>query len=128
MAIINENDNDAGAGIETEFEISLGDAFQGSLAASDYADWVRVELDAGIIYDISQTESVEVRLSLFDSEGNRIIDGNSRPAGEIIIFSPDASGTYYISIHDNNIDTPRVYNVSLTENTIPVGTNDEIAD
>ena len=126
MAVINENDNDAGAGVETQYSISMGDSFQGSLATTDDVDWVKVELDADTIYDINQTDGEGVRLSLLDAEGNRII--NDRPPGNKIIFSPDQSGTFYIRINTGDDEAAGEYEVSLTENTIPIGTNDDIAD
>ena len=66
MAVINESD-DAGAGVETQYGIAMGDSFQGSLATTDDVDWVKVELDSGTIYDISQTDGAGVRLSLLDA-------------------------------------------------------------
>ena len=127
MATINENNNDASTGVETQYKISLGDTFQGTLATADDVDWVRVELTAGTIYDISQVGGEDVRLSLLNSEGNHIINGSFRPAGEKIIFSLDESGTYYIGIERND-DVTGEYEISLVENTIPIGTYDELAD
>ena len=126
MAVINENDNDAGAGVATQYRISLGDSFQGTLPTTDDVDWVKVELDADTIYDISQTDGEDVRLSLLDAVGNRII--NDRPPGHKIIFSPDESGTYFIGIKIWDDEETGEYEVSLAENTIPIGTYDEIAN
>ena len=129
MATITENDNDAGAGVETQFEISMGDSFQGTLATAEDEDWVRVELDAGTIYDISQTDGDDLRLSFLDSEGNLITDGYTRSgAGNKIILSPDESGTYYIKINNKENKAAGEYEISLAENTIPIGTYDELAD
>ena len=126
MEVINENDNDAGDGVETQYSISLGDSFQGTLAAADDVDWVRVELDTRIIYDISQTAGEDVRISLTDSQGNTVV--SLRAAGGKIIFSPDKSGVYYIAIKNNNDDAVGAYEISLTENIIPIGTYDALAD
>ena len=126
MAVINENNNDAGTGVETQYSISMGDSFQGTLATTDDVDWVKIELDADTIYDISQTGGEDVRLSLLDAEGNRII--NERATGNKIIFSPDESGTFYIRINTRDDEEAGEYEISLAENTIPIGTYDAIAD
>ena len=128
MATITENDNDAGAGTGTAHTISLGDSFQGTLAATDDVDWVRVELDAGTIYDISQTSGEDVRLSLLDADGNYVFDGRTSQPGDKVIISPDESGTYYIGINNRGGEASGQYEISLIENTIPIGTYDDIAD
>ena len=127
MATISENDIDAGAGVETEFEISLGDSFRGTLATADDVDWVKVELEAGTIYDVGQSKGETVALSLLDSEGNYLIKGRFLVADSKLIFNPDKSGTYYISISTWDDDSNE-YEISIVENTIPIGTHDELAD
>ena len=128
MATITENGNDAAADGGTQYTIALGDVFKGALDSAHDVDVVRVELDAETIYDISQTGGKNARLSIFDPQGNPLIDGFSRTAGDKVIFSPDKSGTYYIGIFNNNNEATGEYEVSLTENTVPVGTYDDLAD
>ena len=128
MATINENGNDAAADSGTQYTIALGDVFKGALDSAHDEDVVRVELDAETIYDISQTGGKNARLSIFDSQGNPFIDGFSRPAGAKVIFSPDKSGTYYIGIFNNNNEATGEYEISLSENTTPIGTYDDLAD
>ena len=128
MAIIRENDGDAGADSGTRYTLSLGDVFQGTLDPANDKDWVRVELTAGTIYDITLTGVESAQLQLLDSEGNHVVSGGSLPSGSKLIFSPAASGTYYINAGSSNNDYSGDYEITLVENTIPTGTYDEFAD
>ena len=128
MAIIRENDGDAGADSGTRYTLSLGDVFQGTLDPANDRDWVRVELTAGTIYDITLTGVESAQLQLLDSEGNHVVSGGSLPSGAKLIFSPAASGTYYINAGSSNNDYSGDYEITLVENTIPTGTYDEFAD
>ena len=128
MAIIRENDGDAGADSGTRYTLSLDDVFQGTLDPANDKDWVRVELTAGTIYDITLTGVESAQLQLLDSEGNHVVSGGSLPSGSKLIFSPAASGTYYINAGSNDNDYSGDYEITLVENTIPTGTYDEIAD
>ena len=128
MAIIRENDGDAGADSGTRYTLSLGDVFQGTLDPANDKDWIRVELTAGTIYDITLSGVESAQLQLLDSEGNHVVTGGSLLSGSKLIFSPAASGTYYINAGSSNNDYSGDYELSLVENTIPTGTYDEIAD
>ena len=128
MAIIRETNGDAAAGADTRYTLSLDDVFQGTLATTDDADWVKVELDSDTIYDISQTDGEDVRLSLVDAAGNYVVDRHANQPGDKLIFSPDESGAYYIGINNRGKEAAGDYEISLTENTIPTGTYDELAD
>ena len=128
MATINENNNDASAGVETQYKISLGDTFQGTLATADDVDWVRVELTAGTIYDFILSNVDSVEFALYDSSGNHIVNGGAIPSGSKLIYSPVVSGTYYIQVGSYDNEFTGDYELSLVENTIPTGTYDEIAD
>ena len=128
MAIIRENDGDAGADSGTRYTLSLGDVFQGALDPANDKDWIRVELTAGTIYDITLTGVESAQLQLLDSEGNHVVSGGSFPSGSKLIFSPAASGTYYINAGSNDNDYSGDYEITLVENTIPTGTYDEFAD
>ena len=128
MAIIRENDGDAGADSSTRYTLSLGDVFQGALDPANDKDWVRVELTAETVYDITLSGVESAQLQLLDSEGNHVVTGGSLPSGSKLIFSPAASGTYYINAGSSNNDYSGDYELSLVENTIPTGTYDEIAD
>ena len=128
MAIIRENNGDAGADSGTRYTLSLGDVFQGTLDPANDKDWVRVELTAGTVYDITLTGVESAQLQLLDSEGNHVVSGGSLPSGTKLIFSPAASGTYYINAGSNDNDYSGDYEITLVENTIPTGTYDEFAD
>ena len=128
MAIIRENDADANADIGTNYTIVLGDVFQGSLDPANDKDWIRVELTTESIYDITLTGVESAQLQLLDSEGSHVVSGGSLPSGSKLIFSPAASGTYYINAGSNNNDYSGDYEITLAENTIPTGTYDEFAD
>ena len=128
MAIIRENDGDAGADSGTRYTLSLGDVFQGALDPANDKDWVRVELTAGTIYDITLTGVESAQLQLLDSEGNHVVSGGSLPSGAKLIFSPAASGTYYINAGSSINDYSGDYEITIVENTIPTGTYDEFAD
>ena len=131
MAVITENMGDAGADTETQYTLSLGDVFQGRLEPANDKDWIKVELTAGTIYDFTLSDVYSAVLVLFNSEGN-IVSGNLYSTEELIdkklIFSPSVTGTYYIQASSNDDVFRGDYEISLVENTIPVGSYDEIAD
>jgi len=98
MAVIKEDKGDAGADAQTQYTISLGDVFRGTLDPAADKDWIRVELGVETIYDftLSGVDGESAELALFDSSGNRIVSGGYTPSGTKLIFSPGVSGTYYI--------------------------------
>ena len=129
MAIIREDNGDARASSGTQYALSVGDSFQGSLDPVNDKDWLRVELTAGTIYDIILNGVYSAQLKVLDSRGREIANGiNSFSYTKIKIFSPDASGTYYISIDSSNTDRTADYEISLDENPITVVDHEVIAD
>ena len=128
MAVIREDKGDAHAGTETQYSISLGDVFPGALDPANDKDWVRVELTAGTIYDITLTGVESAQLQLLNSEGNHVVSGGAIPTGAKLIYSPSVTGTYYIQADSDDETFTGDYELSLVENTSPVGTYDEIAD
>ncbi len=128
MAIITENNGDAGADpADTNYSIALGDVFLGALDSAGDTDLVRVELSADTIYDFALSSAETLDIDLIDSAGNEVAGGVRNTSGATIITSPPEGGTYYIRIYDPAGDSGGEYEVSFTENTIPVGTYDEIA-
>ena len=127
MAIIREDNGDAGQTAETQYAITLGDVFQGKLESGLDTDWIRIEPSAGKILDISiVTDEFSVEMQLLDSEGNHIAYG-SLLADETLIISPAAGDIYYIDIYSTDADYTGEYEVSIVENTIPIGTYEEMA-
>ena len=139
MAIIKEDNGDANADTGTQYTVSLGDVFQGTLDSVRDRDGIRVELITGSIYAISPTVlGGRIGFHIFDPEGNNVlIPPNATPVvsipppGSKIIFSPTVSGTYFIKVFaytaDNDGD-PIHYEFSVDENTISLGTYDDLAD
>ena len=138
MATIRENNGDASAGTGTTYTISLGDVFQGTLNPTEDEDWVKVELTAGTIYlftlktDEAVTEDNPLELELFDSGGNYLVRSSyNREVATVnasIVFKATETGSHYINARSVMDDYSGSYEISFTENTIPVGTYDEIAD
>ena len=100
MAVIKEDQGDAGADAQTQYALSLGDVFQGTVDPVDDKDWIKVELDAETIYDftLSGVGGESAELALFASDGNRIVSGGPIPFGVKLIFSPVVTGTYYVHV------------------------------
>ena len=129
MAIIKEDNGDASADSGTQYTLAVGDAFEGKLDPVNDKDWLQVELVAGTIYDIILNGVYSAQLTILDSQGNGIVYGKSNfDHTNIKIFSPDVSGTYYISIASTNSDFSADYEISLEENPITTVSYDEIAD
>ena len=140
MAVIKEDNSDASSNSNTQYTISLGDVFQGTLDPVRDRDWIRVELTSGTVYAISPDGLGQwLRYQVFDSQGQQVQRLPNPfpsfaipPPGSKFIFDPPVSGTYYIQVYafrpDENDGNPIIYEVSVDENTIPVGTYDDLAD
>ena len=128
MATITENNGDAGADpAATSYSIALGDVFQGTLDSAGDTDLVQVELSADTIYDFGLSSPETLYIALVDADGNLVVDGALNTSGARIIISPPADGVYYIGIYGPSEGSGGDYEISFGENTIPVGTYDEIA-
>ena len=129
VAIIRESSGDARANAGTQYTIPVGYDFLGRLSSTGDTDWVRVELVAGTIYDIILDGVESARLLLLDTEGNVVAQGsNFGSYTKLKIFSPDITGTYYVSIDSTHDDLPADYEITLEENSITTVSYDEIAD
>ena len=126
MAIIKESQGDASTDFDTQYTISVGDAFQGSLDPVNDRDNVRIELTAGTYYEIrlNGVESPDV-----DLNNQRVTDnGFYLPTNARFIFRPTVSETYYITISSDDADFSGDYEFSVALFTPSVATYDEIAD
>ena len=129
MAIITESGGDARANAGTQYTIPVGYDFLGRLSSTGDTDWVRVELVADTIYDIILNGVESARLLLLDTEGNVVAQGsNFGSYTKLKIFSPDTTGTYYLSIDSTHATLPTDYEITLAENPITTVSYDEIAD
>ena len=130
MATITETNGDASDDFDTQYSISLGDIFQGAHEDSRDNDRIRVELSSEIIYNFTvRVEEQSNRFKLVDSDGGLHLHSDYSSTGSTLIFQPTESGTYYIDIFVSfGNDYPIEYEMELTENTIPIGTYDDLAD
>ena len=108
MATVEEMINqDAAATTETEYDMSVGDSFEGVLKGMYDEDWIRVELVEGEKYDIRLSgigpEAVtDTVLTIYNSDGKEIVSNDdieveSLNLFSMLEFSPDTTGVYYIS-------------------------------
>ena len=127
---------DAPASVETSYMMSAGDTFEGTITntAGDTADWIGIEMDAGTTYTITVTGTLsstnggamDTVLSLIDSKGTSFMmnDDDATPGmtnispGSKLVFTPEVSDTYYISVStyrsNPNLDNSGSYTVSVT--------------
>ena len=128
MATVKEMMMDAAASVETAHMMSAGDTFEGSLSTKNDEDWIRIELTAGMLYTISLTGAdggvSDTVLKLLDSKGGLIdsnddIDGAKGDLNSKLEFTPEVSGTYYISAGaytgNPSVDNMGAYTVTVTE-------------
>ncbi len=127
--------SDAAAGTNTNYTMSVGDTFSGTLSSNSDVDWVEINLTAGETYTISMTGSstlTDTYLDLYDAGGNVVTyDDDSGPGlYSEITFAATSSGTYYIGgAAYPNASNYGAYTIDV-ETTEPVaeGSLDELAD
>ena len=138
MTKLQENNGDASADTSTGYTVSLGDVFQGTLDTVEDRDWLRIELTAGTIYDIrlkvdsapvdTNTDLRSFGIALYNLEGNHVANGALVPSGADLIIDPAFSGSYFIQVYSPPEDSSGTYELSVTENTIPIGSSNDIAN
>ena len=127
MATIVENNGDASSDTGTQYTVSLGDVFQGTLDPAGDQDWIQIELTSGTIYNITLTGDFRTSFVIYNSDRKFVYQAATKGL-ENLIIDPAVSGTYYISVKNSIKDYSGSYEISIEENTIPVGNYDEIAD
>ncbi len=122
MAVVKEDRGDAHADTSTQYTMSVGDVFQGTMEAFG-EDWVRVDLVKGNIYQIPRGVVI-ADIGFIDLEGNYL---EYEFGGTKGAFVAEVSGTHYIKLSTYNTSATD-YEITILENTIPIGAYDEIAD
>ncbi|CUH51532.1 M10 family metallopeptidase [Shimia marina] len=134
QALITEG-NDAAAGVGTNYTISVGDTFNGTLDRAGDRDWVAIELTADTWYEIGLSGAAtssgtlsDPYLRLYDSSGNLIGENDDGGQGyeSLLGFSASYTGTYYIAAGSYRDGGQGTYEISV-ETAVP-GTVDELAD
>ena len=106
--IITEHpDRDAPAGIDTPYRMRADERFRGTLDTRSDEDWIRMELAAGQTYTITLggigpgpvTDTV---LTVYEAGGNEVaynddVNTSAREFHSRVTFTPESSGTYYLS-------------------------------
>ena len=131
MATIIEDNGDAGADYDTQYTISLGDIFQGSLETENDVDYVRVELAGESDYEIRLTgvdsPDVDIRRQGDMDTPGLTANGFYLPSDSRFIFRLDISYTYYIEVKSDDTGYSGDYQLTITEYTPSIATYDDIA-
>ena len=121
---------DAAASAETAYMMSAGDTFEGTITntAGDMEDWISIEMEAGTTYTINVSGTLagddggemDTILKLLDSKGGMIAMNDDTEDGldSSLMFTPEVSDTYYISVStyrsNPELDNSGSYTVSVT--------------
>jgi serralysin len=101
---------------ETELDVSVGSSITGEIEAEGDIDYIAVQLQAGVTYQIDMEGSSSGSGTLLDpfltgifNSNNVSVAGDNDDGGLVtnsrIIFTPSSSGTYYIGAsHFDNTD------------------------
>ena len=106
MTTITETTGDASAGADTTYNMVPGDTFTGRLGERFDQDWIRIELQEGLTYEINLNGdgadgAADTILRIYNSAGVQVAmnDDVDLAAGNLfsmLNFTPESSGTYYI--------------------------------
>ena len=132
--ILSVGTDDARRSTATEREIAPGEAVAGSIEGVGDSDWYRVALQAGEDYTItmegdgSTNAIANVSFSVRDATGTVLVTENDfgTLGIETTVFTPTASGTYYISSRASSGGTTGNYILTVAgDRPVTVGTNED---
>lgn len=126
------------AKLSTIYTIDVGDSFHGTLASSDpdSADYVRINLQAGVTYAFelkgassSDGTLPDPVLRLVDATGEDVAFNDDTGSGRDsrIVFTPTASGPYYLDVQEYRGNAGSYLLTTGTTTPPPIGTLDEMA-
>ena len=106
MATVTETTGDAAASADTSYSMEPGDVFTGRLGERFDEDWVQIELQAGLTYEINLTGdgadgAADTILRIYNASGEQVamnddVDLAAGNRNSMVSFTPESSGTYYI--------------------------------
>ena len=107
MTTITETASDAAASADTTYNMSPGDTLSGRLSERFDEDWIRIELQAGLAYEINligdgSDGADDTILRIYNAAGEQVAinDDMDFAAGNLfsmVSFTPVSNGVYYIS-------------------------------
>ena len=107
--------------------VLVGESARGKITPSGDTDWFRVELEADTTYriDLEGSETGKGTLldpwlsGIFDADGDRVPNSSNDDGGQgtngLKIFTPTASGTYFIEVKDSTGVGTGTYTLSVKE-------------
>ena len=107
MATVTETMSDAAASADTTYSMSPGDTFTGRLGERFDEDWIRIELEAGLTYEVNLTGdgsdgAADTILRIYNSAGQQVAVNDDVDFAEgnffsMLTFTPETGGVYYLS-------------------------------
>ena len=134
---------DALPSLETTYTMAVGDSFRGQIERSGDRDWIAVELEAGVSYDIAMAAAPSGQgtlndpyLQLYDANGELVgSDDDGGPGLESLLsYVARESGTFYIATRAFSVTDTGSYTVSVTQTATAddlaagAGSLDQMAD
>lgn len=108
MATVTETMGDAAANADTSYRMTPSDTFTGRLNERFDEDWIQVELQVEMAYEINLTGdgadgAADTILKIYNAAGEQVAinDDVDLAAGNfwsMVSYTPESSGVYYISV------------------------------